>query len=216
MNLIPLHAAPPVATTSSTPAATPALDLHAIVGAAGWARLPAAIQRRFATGHADAVYAGHMSLHCSALGRVLAWLVRPLNAPLRAERFDNLPTRVEVCSDGRGGVVWTRWLGGKALRSTKSAHPEGGLWERTEGGLTMALDVFEADGALVFQSRRYEWQRGGLRLRLPAWLSPGRCRVEHRDLGQGRFRFSLEMQHPLWGRTFTQTGVFVDPSDAPA
>jgi Domain of unknown function (DUF4166) len=215
MKPLPLLATPAATSTRLDPAATPALDLRAIVGAASWARLPAAVQRRFATGHAGAVYVGHMSLHCSALGRALAWLVRPLNSPLRPERCDNLPTRVEVCSDGRGGVVWTRWLGDKALRSTKSANPEGGLWERTEGGLTMALDVFEEDGALVFQSRRYEWQRAGLRLRLPTWLSPGRCRVEHRDLGQGRFRFSLEMNHPLWGCTFKQTGVFTDPADAP-
>jgi hypothetical protein len=35
--------------------------------------------------------------------------------------------------------------------------------------------------------------------------------VSHRDLGAGRFRFTLAMTHPLWGQTFHQTGVFADP-----
>ncbi|NUT15117.1 MAG: DUF4166 domain-containing protein, partial [Cupriavidus sp.] len=43
--------------------------------------------------------------------------------------------------------------------------------------------------------------------------SPGQCRVEHRDLGGGHFRFSLCMVHPLWGETFHQSGVFTDPDE---
>ena len=35
---------------------------------------------------------------------------------------------------------------------------------------------------------------------------------QHRDLGGGRFRFTLEIRHPLWGRTFRQAGEFVDPA----
>jgi len=46
---------------------------------------------------------------------------------------------------------------------------------------------------------------------VPAWLTPGVCRVTHTDLGQGFFRFTLSMVHPLWGETFHQTGVFADP-----
>ena len=44
--------------------------------------------------------------------------------------------------------------------------------------------------------------------------TPGTCRVSHRDLGDGRFRFTLSMVHPLWGRTFHQTGVFADATEA--
>ena len=42
-------------------------------------------------------------------------------------------------------------------------------------------------------------------------LTPGTCRVTHTDLGDGLFRFDLDMVHPLWGHTFHQSGVFVDP-----
>jgi hypothetical protein len=75
----------------------------------------------------------------------------------------------------------------------------------------MALRVFEDDGALVFESQRYFFALGRWHLPVPALLSPGVCRVSHRDLGAGRFRFTLTMTHPRWGQTFHQTGVFADP-----
>lgn len=193
------------------------LDLSALVGAAGWARLPAAVRRRFAAGHADVVYEGRMDLHCSRLGRAYALLARLFGSPLTAARTQALPTRVRVQNDGRGGVIWERSFAARpgipqqTVRSTKLRGAEGGLVERTDGGLAMNLDVFEDQGALVFQSRSYFFDLFGWHLPVPAWLTPGTCRVEHRDLGPGRFRFTLVMDHPRWGRCFEQTGVFIDP-----
>lgn len=195
---------------------TAGLDIAALLGPAAWARLPAAVQRRFGS-HADAArYSGHMDLRCSRLGRVLAWLAWPLRGPLVPHCLADVPTEVTACPDGRGGVVWSRHMGRQTVRSTKTAYtrdPGGGVLERTAGGLAMALDVFEDGGALVFQSRHYAWCWGPLYLRIPACLSPGVCRVEHRDLGAGRFRFTLTMRHPLWGETFHQSGVFADPKE---
>ncbi len=194
------------------PTPTP-LNLAELVGAVGWARLPLAVQRRFAPGHADTVYQGRMDLHCSRLGRCLAWLTRPLRSPLTGARMQNIPASVHVSSVG-SGVVWERRFGHGAgtVRSIKELGAHGGLQERTDGGLAMQLAVFEEDGALVFESRRYFLAVGAWRLPLPAFLSPGTCRVEHRDLGDGQFRFTLSMHHPLWGETFHQNGVFADPS----
>nr|WP_297524044.1 DUF4166 domain-containing protein [uncultured Roseateles sp.] len=193
-------------------AASAPLDLQALMGADAWSRLPAAVQRRFGL-HAEPVhYVGRMDLRCSPLGRMLAWLAWPLRGPLTPDCARDLPVEVTVLPDGLGGVVWSRRLGRRLVQSVKRAHPAGpGVLERTRGGLAMALDVFEDDGALVFQSRHYLWCVGPMRLRLPDALSPGQCRVEHRDLGAGRFRFTLTMTHARWGRTFEQTGVFIDP-----
>jgi hypothetical protein len=204
------HATRPPAQTSS------ALDLRALMGVDAWSRLPAAVQRRFGT-HVEPVrYVGRMDLRCSPLGRVLAWLAWPLRGPLTPECADGVPAEVTVAPDGLGGVVWSRRLGRRVVESVKRAHPAGsGVLERTRGGLAMALDVFEDDGALVFQSRHYLWCLGPVRLRLPAALSPGQCRVEHRDLGAGRFRFTLTMTHARWGQTFQQTGEFIDPIQEP-
>ncbi|MGM9481611.1 DUF4166 domain-containing protein [Roseateles sp. NT4] len=193
-------------------AASP-LDLSALIGPAAWARLPAAVQRRFSAGHPEATYRGLMDMRCSRLGRVLAWLVKPLRSPLAAANASGVPTTVRVSAVG-AGVVWERTFedGVGRVFSTKELDANGRLQERTRGGLGMALDVFEHDGALVFQSHRYFLDIGALRLVMPRLLSPGTCRVEHRDLGHGLFRFTLSMSHPLWGETFHQTGVFVDPS----
>ena len=209
----------------------PVLDLPRLTGAAAWSRLPPAVQRRFAPGHAAVVYAGCMDLRCSAIGRVYAALARLLGGPLTGLQALGVPSLVRVGSNAQGGVVWERCLqlgptsagggrGGRVcrVRSTKEIGPDGRLMERTDGGLSMSLEVFEDRGRLVFTSRRY-WlvlargQGRCWRIPVPALLSPGRCRVEHADLGDGQFRYSLSMVHPIWGETFHQTGVFSDPYD---
>ena len=200
-----------------SPTAPGALDLATLVGPAGWARLPAAVRRRFGIDHGAATYAGRMELRCTPVGRAFALLSHLFGSPLSGVNSTAVPTSVRVFDDGRGGMVWERSFhttGGHAphvVRSTKQVGADGGLLERTDGGLSMALDVFEEGGALVFQSRRFTLILGRLRLAVPALLTPGTCRVVHTDLGDGLFRFDLDMVHPLWGRTFHQSGVFADP-----
>lgn len=202
------------------------LDLPTLAGAAAWARLPAAVQRRFGTSHADVTYHGHMDLRCSLIGHIYAALTRPWGGPLTHINTTALPATVNVSHNGRGGVVWERRFhtgsatsrgpgnsggAGRTVRSTKEIGADGALLERTDGGLSMSLDVLEEDGALVFRSRRFWWVLAGLRIPVPTLLTPGTCRVAHTDLGAGQFRFTLSMVHPLWGETFHQSGVFTDP-----
>lgn len=193
-----------------------ALDLAALVGQQGWGRLPAAVQRRFAAGHPDTSYGGQMDLHCSRIGRIYARLSSLFGGALTTINARDVPTLVRVRSNGRGGVIWERRFQadtetGRTVRSTKEIGADGGLLERTDGGLSMSLDAFEEGGSLVFRSRRFWLVLGRLRLPVPALLSPGTCRVAHTDLGNDLFRFTLTMVHPLWGETFHQTGVFADP-----
>ncbi|MBB3178030.1 DUF4166 domain-containing protein [Variovorax sp. Sphag1AA] len=199
--------------------AGPSLDLPSLVGDEGWRRLPAAVRRRFGPAHRDAVYEGELTLHCSPIGRLFAWASGWLGGPLTDERGD-VPARVRVYGNGLGGVVWERHFAiagrDKLVRSTKMADDHGRLVERTDGGLSMALDVFEDDGALVFQSRSYFFALAGRRLPIPGMFTPGTCRVEHHDLGNGRFRFVLSMVHPWWGTTFRQSGEFTDPEGSDA
>ncbi len=204
--------------TAAAPVAEPRpLDLPALLGSSAWARLPAAVQRRFAPGHADATYTGHLDLRCSRWGRWMALAARVCGAPLCGVQAQGLPARVHVRRNAQGGVVWTRELPHPAhpVQSTKELDETGALVERTDGGLAMHLRVFETDGALVFESERYAFRGCHLRLRWPTWLSPGTCRVVHTDLGGGRFRFTLSMVHPWLGETFHQTGVFEDPAPTP-
>ena len=96
-------------------------------------------------------------------------------------------------------------------------RPDGwaGLVEMVGAGFGMTLEVFEEAGALHFVSRRYFWQLGRLRLGIPLLLTPGATEVVHRDLGGGRFRFTMTIDHPLLGRTFFQDGIFSSEGDAP-
>ena len=208
---------PSLTTPLPAPAAPRRLDLAALVGAGGWARLPAAVRRRFGVDHGAATYVGRMELRASPVGRVFAALSRLFASPLSGATSTAVPASVRVFDDGRGGMVWERSFhtaGDNAphrVRSTKQLGGDGGLRERTDGGLAMALNVFEEHGALVFESHRFTLMLGRLRLPVPALLTPGTCRVTHTDLGEGLFRFDLDMVHPLWGHTFHQSGVFVDP-----
>jgi hypothetical protein len=44
-------------------------------------------------------------------------------------------------------------------------------------------------------------------------MTPGTAEVRHTELGQGRFRFTLSFDHPWFGRTVWQDGVFHDPQE---
>jgi hypothetical protein len=194
-------------------------DFRALVGPEGWNCLDADIRRRFAPGHAATAirYRGHMDVERSKIGLVFATLALLIGAPLPVRRAEDAPTIVRVWDDHHGGVVWERRLhlrphrAPACIRSTKRLGPTGALLECVDGGLGMVLAVFEEDRSLVFESRRYFFALGGVRIPIPAFLTPGRCRVTHAAVAPTRFRFTMEMVHPLWGRTFHQTGLFDDP-----
>jgi hypothetical protein len=198
---------------------TEPLDIAAIVGPAAWERLPLAVRRRFSLAHRDSTYTGSLNLECSRVGRCFALFTRIFGGPLTGFRSNAVPARVRVFGDAHGGVVWERHLsapsgaGTRVVRSTKLKGANNTLIERTDGGLSMELQVFEEAGTLVFRSRRYFLALGAWQLPIPTVLTPGVCRVEHRDQGDGRFRFTLTMVHPWWGKTFHQTGLFTDPKE---
>jgi hypothetical protein len=200
----------------------PHLDIAALVGPDDWACLAPEIRRRFAPDHGPVVYRGALTVRRSAIGRVYARIAAVFGRPLPLCAGDDIETEVRVFPDGAGGVVWERWLfrsghPASCVRSTKAIGRNGRLEEKTDRGLVMALDVFVLDGALVFQSRRYSIEIfGNFRLSIPALLGPGQCRVTHEGLSQEFFRFTLEMRHGLWGRTFYQRGIFLDPPDPSA
>lgn len=190
------------------------LDIARLLHPSDWLRLPPSLRRRFEAGHGPATYHGTMDFETSAAGRVFAWLARAFGAPLPTRRATGAPVTVNVRAAGNG-VAWSRQLGAaQQVRSVKSAGPGGTVLERTDGGLGMVLEISVADGALVFTSRRFFLAAGPWRVPIPAVLTPGRCRVEHRAVDDARFRFTLTMVHPLWGMTFRQTGLFTDTPES--
>jgi hypothetical protein len=193
--------------------------LRDVLGATAWSRLPEAVRERFADTTAEATYAGVFEVvRASALGRLFAWLGTLFGTPVAPRTADHVEARVLVRPDTRG-VVWDReylWADGSRslVRSTKVVTDDGLLIEMLPARLCMPLDTFEEGGVLHFVSRGYYFDLGaGLRLWLPALLSPGITHVEHIDLGHGWFRFTMTVTHPLLGEVFFQTGRFCAAED---
>jgi hypothetical protein len=195
-------------------------DFATLVGPFGWRRLHPEVRRRFSDGHAHAVtYPGRLEVERNWAGLLFALTAKLFGGPLPVARAADAAAIVCVRNNGQGGVVWERWLelrkGSAPLRiaSTKQTDDSGRLLECVEGGLGMVLRVFEQNRGLVFESQSYFVTLFGRRIPLPHAVTPGVCRVEHHHVSDGQFRFAMTVVHPLFGRTFSQTGIFHDGQD---
>lgn len=194
------------------------LRFRALLSAEDWLQLPLAIRRRFGkrvTGGATVVYVGEVAeLRATPAGRLLALLARVIGGPLPLVWDAPLPSVVTVTEDfASGGQNWTRLYARRqgfpqVVHSCKRFQGPTGLEEHVGGGVGMALYVGVEGGALVFRSAHYFATLLGRRLRLPRWAEPGRITVTHTELGEGRFAFTLEVDHPAFGRLLRQHAVF--------
>ena len=98
----------------------------------------------------------------------------------------------------------------QAIHSAKRFRGPTGLEEYVGFGIGMSLRVSVEEEALIFRSAGYFLDLGGWRLAIPRLLHPGEMQIEHRDLRQGRFAFSLLLAHPLFGQLVRQLAHFSD------
>lgn len=200
------------------------LRFRKLLGETAWASLSPAIRRRFGKrlrGGASTVYQGQVvAMRRSRAGACLSQLARLVGAPLPHDLSClNQPAVVSVTEDCAGdGQFWLRQYGRargfpQVIHSSKRFAGPTGLEEYIGCGIGMALRVSARPNALVFTSDHYFLQAGSVRLRLPAWLSPGALAITHRDLGGGRFLFSLALTHSLLGDLVHQDAIFADMED---
>jgi hypothetical protein len=200
----------------------PLLDLRfrRLIGREAWDDLPQAVRQRFSkqlSGDAVALYRGRVvRTDFSALGWLLAQILRIIGAPLPVSRDTDVPALVSVSEDHRsGGQVWSRLYGRRngfpqVIHSAKRFAGVTGIEEYVGHGVGMALKVEALADGLRFISDHYFLTIAGRRLRLPRWIEPGQTVVEHHDLGHGCFRFSLMLHHPWLGRLVEQHALFRD------
>ena len=195
-------------------------DFQALLGTHAWRALPEAVRARFDGTHgkfAEKIYAGVMTeVRASRIGLWLAKLCVLVGTPVVPLTGRNVPVFVRLFHVAKSaGIAWERLYRFKdhptiAVRSTKMLNPGGQLIESLGLGLCMPLALAEVRGELHFISQGYYFQWGRLRVPLPHWFPPGKTTVIHRDLGHGRFRFTLQTSHPWFGEMFYQEGVFID------
>ncbi len=198
------------------------LRFRALLSDAAWQTLSPAIRQRFSKRLADgktATYVGEIAeAHFSRLGWWLAQASRLIGGPLPTGTDAGVPGIVTVTEDmATGGQIWSRIYTRRhdfpqVIHSSKRFAGPTGLEEYIGRGIAIALHVSAENGALVFTSATYLLQIGPFRVRLPDWLTPGRLTVTHEDVGTDRFRFGLQLLHPLFGVLIRQSAVFREAS----
>jgi hypothetical protein len=183
-----------------------------------WGRLPVATWRRFSKRLGPGrtiVYAGEIEeAFFSTIGWWLAQATRLIGGPLPTGRETKVPVVVIVTEDAAsGGQIWTRLCArssgfAQAIHSVKRFAGPTGLEEYVGCGIAMALNISVEHEAMVFRSAGYFFELGPLRLALPEWLAPGAMTVTHVDLGDGEFRFTLDVVHPRFGSLIRQSAKF--------
>jgi hypothetical protein len=215
------------AAKAETPSAAPAdarnvtdLRFRTLLGEEAWARLPDAVRRRFSKRWQPGdmvIYPGRVvTTELSRAGRVLAFLTRPIGAPLPLANGATGPAVVAVTENTAfGGQTWTRTYARpgafpQVIHSAKRFSGPTGLEEYVGYGFGMTLRVTEENASLVFRSDRYFFELGRLRLTIPRFAEPGAMEIIHRDEGDGQFSFRLTLSHPLLGRLLHQLAHFRD------
>ena len=150
----------------------------------------------------------------SRIGWCLAQFARLVGGPLPTSTDVRVPSVVAVTEDmATGGQIWTRLYARRngfpqIINSSKRFSGPTGIEEYLGHGLSMALTIHARNGALVFRSDSYFLSFFGLRFKLPALLSPGVMTVGHEEMGEGRFLFTLEVEHPVFGVLISQSAAF--------
>ena len=192
-------------------------DYRSLLGEDAWNNLHPHIRHRFSLEylHQSVTYTGIMNVvYLSPAGKLLAQVCRLIGTPLALHSASDVKMRVDVYPDTkRGGIAWERYYLYRDFKpdrvvSTKRIYPVRGLVELVGAGFGMYLSVSVVDRAIVFRSSSYFWQLGKLRIALPDFLSPGNTTVMQKAFDDGRFQFTLDVDHPLLGKVCQQRGMF--------
>ena len=194
------------------------LRFRALLDDAGWEALPVAIRRRFSRRVADGdtvVYVGEiLETRMSVAGWLLAQTMRLIGSPFPICRAVHMPCVVSVTEDASiGGQTWTllyarrRHFPQTVYSSKRFAGPTG-LEDHVRCGVGVTLTLHVVDDALVFRSQDYFVDWLGVRIWLPAWLTPGALSATHAECADDRFSFTLDVVHPRFGLLIRQMALF--------
>lgn len=186
----------------------------------GWINVHPSVRERMdrlLTSSTPVIFQGEGCVRRSKIGWVFAHLARLLGSPLVWRSGENVKTIVKVAPTRDGPRCWHRLFkfqdGCEQLVQTSKAM-DGNLGFIDVVGadgdkrLATKMNVWTEGKSLFFESSTYVLRFRHFNIKLPAILTPGKLHAEHRDLGEGNFRYILTFTHPLWGKTFYQDGIF--------
>lgn len=184
-----------------------------------WQKLHPDIQRRFDKNPEPGkplYYTGKLSeLSCSGMGKFLGYLTMPLIQGALIPYDDaDFPVDIQVYSKPGCPFIFKQRIyrlhGRKPIQFTSYMRESarGEVLEYVGMGLGMKLVLHVQDGNLYFTSDGYFWDVFGWRLPLPGILTPGKTYLCHRNDNPSQFNIRIEIRHALFGKTFTQVGVF--------
>lgn len=192
-----------------------------LVGWNNWIRIHPAIRKRFSTNaHKAVTYEGVMNkVYLSFAGKIFAQLCRLIGTPLALYEGKDVPMEVKVYpNEELKGMTWDRFYQYQdnpvnRVASTKcilagDGNEEAGLVEMVGFGFGMKLNVYEKEGAIVFESEKFFLQLGNKKIRIPGWLTPGKTLVTQRAINDEEFEFRLDVKHPILGEVYRQVGIF--------
>ena len=195
-------------------------SFHRLLGDAAWQRLPRPVRLRFdrilAPGESAAFIGEVACTTMTNVGWLWSQIARLMGAPLPLKRLSRTPAAVLVTEDPASNTqLWTRIYHEpgqlpQVIRSMKRFDGPSGLEECVGAGIGMMLTVTVEHRCLVFRSEDYFWRVRQLRLRIPRMLTPGRIEVIHREERAGQFSFTLNVDHPWFGRIIRQVAFFRD------
>lgn len=161
-------------------------------------------------------YRGRLSeLTCSKLGRLLGYLTMPLiKGALMPYNDADFPADIQVYSKPDCASIFKQRIYRLNVRkpvmftSFMAESSKGEVLEYVGMGLGMKLVLDVRDGNLHFESDGYFWEVFGVRIPLPAMITPGKTFLCHRNNHANQFDIRIEIRHALFGTMFTQVGVF--------
>jgi uncharacterized protein DUF4166 len=193
-----------------------------LLGELAWRRLAPAVRARFAVKPApgrDIRYVGAMRVvRCSAIGWVMARLCRLVGTPIAPHTGSDVPVRVSLrlAADGHG-VVWERLYDFPGRAPVRCVSVK----RATADGIIASAAVSACGSRSQSKTARFISGVPATSGAALACLCACRCgsrramHVAHIDLGGGRFRFQIDVHHPLFGETFHQDGVFTREGGEP-
>ena len=194
------------------------LRFRTLLGEDAWAKLPAAVQKRFChkTGPGETILYTGIVTRCdfSRTGLLLAQVCRLIGSPFPTRADIGTAAVVSVTEHaGSGGQVWTRLYANRkgfpqVIHSSKRFAGPTGLEEHVGCGFGMTLNVGVEEQSLVFRSERYFWQLPFLRIYLPRFMTPGKLAVHHTPVNDRRFVFTLHVEHSWLGCLIHQDAEF--------